>query len=396
MMAIQILLAVYAAAACAYWLWIARAMWLVRRGVPRLVDAHPPDPARWPRLSVIIPACNEADRIEPAARTLLAEDYPDLELVFVDDRSDDATGAIIDLLAAGDPRVKAIHIRELPDGWLGKVHALHRGFAQSSGEFVLLTDADIHFERGSLRKAVAYAAWERLDHLAALPELLPTAIFLDAMILMFLRQFMAAVRPWAVSDPRSTAYIGIGAFNLVRRAAFASTEGFEWLRMEMADDMGVGLLMKRSGKRCGVAGARGYLSLQWYRSLAEAARGAERGWSTVLRFSLARAVALAIVSLAIQASPVLALLPLAWDDVRPMGYAGIAVTAAFLLSALPLRGWGRRGMWLRAMASPLVAPVAAAAMLRAGILGWRRGGAMWRGTVYPNELLRAGARVKFP
>jgi hypothetical protein len=396
MPAIQILLILYAAAALAYWLLIARAMWLVRRRVPRLIDTQPPSPARWPRLSVIIPACNEADRIEPAARTLLAEDYPDLELVFIDDRSDDATGAIIDLLAAEDPRVKAIHIRELPAGWLGKVHALHRGFAESTGEMVLFTDADIHFARGSLRKAVAYAAWERLDHLAALPELLHTSFLVDAVILLFLRQFMAAVRPWAVSDAGSPAYIGIGAFNLVRREAFAATEGFEWLRMETADDMGVGLLMKRSGKRCGVVGARGYLSLQWYRTLGEAARGAERGWSTVMRFSLARAVALALVSLVIQASPVLALVPLAWEETRPIGCAGLAVTAAFLASVLPLRGWGRGGLWLRAFATPLVSPVVAVALLRAGILGWRRGGAMWRGTVYPSELLRAGARVKFP
>ena len=396
MMAVQVLLIAYIAAAFAYWLLVARAMWLVRCRVPRLVDAQPPEPARWPRLSVLIPACNEADRIEPAARTLLAEDYPDLELVFIDDRSSDATGAIIDRLAAEDPRAKAVHIRELPEGWLGKVNALHRGFAESTGELVLLTDADIHFARGSLRKAVAYAEAERLDHLAALPELLPTSLLVDAVILLFLRQFMTAVRPWAVSDPRSSAYIGIGAFNLVRREAFAATEGFEWLRMETADDMGVGLLMKTSGKRCGVAGARGYLSLQWYRSLAEAARGAERGWSTVMRFSLVRAIALALVSLLVQASPVLALVPLLWHDVGPIRYAGIAVTAAFLASALPLRGWGRRGLWLRAFATPLVSPVVAFALLRAGLLGWRRGGAMWRGTVYPNESLRAGARVKFP
>ncbi|MCX5684884.1 MAG: glycosyltransferase family 2 protein [Planctomycetota bacterium] len=395
MLAIQILLIVYFAAAFAYWLMIARAMWLVRRRVPRLIDSQPPSPARWPRLSVIIPACNEADRIEPAARTLLAEDYPDLELIFVDDRSDDSTGAIIDRLAAEDPRAKAIHIRELPEGWLGKVHALHRGFAESSGEFVLFTDADIHFAPGSLRKAVAYAAWERLDHLAALPELLHASFLVDAVILLFLRQFMAAVRPWAVSDPRSTAYIGIGAFNLVRREAFAATAGFEWLRMETADDMGVGLLMKTSGKRCGVAGARGYLSLQWYRTLGEAARGAERGWSTVLRFSLVRTAVLVLLSLLIQGSPVLALVPLAWDGLRPAGYAGLAVTAAFLASALLLRGWGRGGLWLRALATPLVSPVVAFALLRAGWLGRRRGGAMWRGTVYPSALLRAGARVKF-
>jgi hypothetical protein len=396
MVFIKVLLIAYFAGAVAYWLWTARAMRLVRRRVPRLVDARPPDPARWPRLSVLIPACNEADRIEPAARTLLAEDYPDLELVFIDDRSSDATGAIIDLLAAEDPRVKAVHVRELPEGWLGKVHALHRGFAESAGEWVLFTDADIHFARGALRKAVAYAEAERLDHLAALPELLPASFLVDTVILLFLRQFMTAVRPWAASNPRSPAFIGIGAFNLVRRAAFAATPGFEWLRMETADDMGVGLLMKTSGKRYGVAAARGYLSLHWYRSLGEAARGAERGWSTVLHFSLVRAAALALVSLLVQASPVLALAPLAWEETRPVGWAGLAVTAAFLASALPLRGWGRGGLWLRAFATPLVSPVVAFALLRAGWLGWRRGGAMWRGTLYPTEQLRAGARVKFP
>jgi len=394
MVLIKVLLIVYFAGAVAYWLWTARAMRLVRR-LPRLAEVQLPDRARWPRLSVLIPACNEADRIEPAARTLLAEDYPALELIFIDDRSDDATGAIIDLLAAEDPRVKAIHIRELPDGWLGKVHALHRGFAESSGEMVLFTDADIHFARGTLRKAVAYAEAEKLDHLAALPELQTSSFLLDATILLFMRQFLTVVRPWAVSDPKSTAYVGVGAFNLVRRAAFAATEGFEWLRMETADDMGVGLLMKTSGKRCGVVGARGYLSLRWYHTLTEAARGAERGWSTVLRFSLARTAMLAIMVLGVQASPLLALAPLFWDELRPVGYAGLAVTAAFVLTNLPVGGWGGKGLWLRWLATPLAAPFVAWAFLRAGYLGKRRGGATWRGKVYPNDLLRAGARVRF-
>ena len=391
---IQVLLLAYIAAAFAYWLLVGRAMWLVRRRVPRLADARPPDPARWPRLSVLIPACNEADRIEPAARSLLAEDYPDLELVFIDDRSDDATGAIIDRLAAEDPRAKAVHVRELPDGWLGKVHALDHGFAESTGEFVLLTDADIHFAPGTLRRAVAYAEAEKLDHLAALPELQPSSFILDATILLFMRQFLTVVRPWAVSDPKSTAYMGVGAFNLVRRAAFAATEGFEWLRMETADDMGVGLLMKTSRKRCGVVSAREYISLRWYHTLAEAARGAERGWSTVMRFSLARTAMLAAMVVGVQASPLLALVPLCWDELRPVAYAGLAVTAAFVLTNLPVHGWGGKGLWLRWMATPLAAPFVAWAFLRAGYLGRRRGGAMWRGKVYPNELLRAGARVK--
>ncbi|MCX5673257.1 MAG: glycosyltransferase, partial [Planctomycetota bacterium] len=144
MILLAVALAVYVLLGLAYWLAMAYGLVRTWRGVPRLEEVRPPEPAAWPKLSVIVPACNEADKIEPAMRTLLAEDYPDLEILAVDDRSTDATGDIIDRLAAEDPRVRAIHVKELPAGWLGKVHALDRGFQESRGRFVLFTDADVH------------------------------------------------------------------------------------------------------------------------------------------------------------------------------------------------------------------------------------------------------------
>jgi len=390
---IACLLAAYLAAALAYWLWAAYAMLRVSRGIPRMAEVAPPAPSRWPRLSVIVPAANEADKIEAAARTLLAEDYPDLQIILVDDRSTDGTGAIIDRLAAQDGRAMAIHITDLPDGWLGKVNALQTGLREATGEFVLFTDADIHFARGTLRKAVAYAAQERLDHLAAFPELWPTTVLLDAVIAAFIRQLFSLSRPWAVSDPKSRAFCGIGAFNLVRRTALDATPGLEWLRMETGDDMALGLLMKRSGARCGVIAAFGYLGLVWYRSIAEMARGAERGWATVLGFSFARAVVMALVMTGLELGPFLALLPLATEDFRIIGCGGIAVTAAYLATVFQAARWAGWTRLVPGLVGPLTAPLAAAMILRSAWLGRRRGGVVWRGTLYRDAQLRAGRRV---
>ena len=120
------------------------AVMLVRR-CPQLGQLYSPDPPSWPALSVVVPARDEARTIEPALASLLAQDYPGLEVVLVDDRSTDGTSAIIDRLAASNPQIAAVHVRELPAGWLGKVHALQRGFERARGDFVLFTDADIHF-----------------------------------------------------------------------------------------------------------------------------------------------------------------------------------------------------------------------------------------------------------
>src|SRR5438876_9454886 len=138
---------------------------LVRRrnAIPRL-----PAPARsvmLPRLSVVVPARDEASGIGRAVESLLAQDYPDLEIIVVDDRSSDATGAVLAKLAARDSRIRAIRVDQLPAGWLGKNHALWRGAESASGEWLLFTAADIVFAQGAVRRAVAYAVAEQLDHL---------------------------------------------------------------------------------------------------------------------------------------------------------------------------------------------------------------------------------------
>lgn len=397
MTVILVIVLVYAAVALVYWLLAAAALWRTMRRVPELAALQPAEPDVWPSVSVIVPACDEADKLGPAVETLLAQDYPDLELVLVDERSTDGTGAIIDAAAACDDRVKALHITELPHGWLGKVHALDQGFRASHGRFVLFTDADVHFEPRALRQAVAFCLERELDHLTAFPGLWPTWLVLDAAIALFIRQFVMIIRPWAVPDPDSKAFLGIGAFNLVRREAFEATEGFEWLRLEVGDDGGLGLMMKRSGARCGVVTAMGLVGLHWYRTLGEAARGAEKSFATASTFSLPRAIVTAVVTVLLELSPLLCALPLAF---RPLQLwcvlvGAVAVGAAYLLTAGLLGRWGR-GKYLTALASCLSVPLVAYAVVRAAVLGVRRGGLMWRETVYPTEQLRAGRRLTIP
>jgi len=395
MTVILVALTAYVALCLVYWLWMAYALHLMRRCAPSLSRLDAPEPHRWPRLSVVVPACDEADKFEPAVRTLLEEDYPDLEILLVDDRSTDSTGSAMDRLAAADPRVRVIHVAALPEGWLGKVNALNLGLKASHGEFVLFTDADVHFCRGTLRRAIALCCAARLDHLVVFPRLEPTHLLLDAALSVTVRQLIFLARPWGMNDPRSPRYMGVGAFNLVRRSAFDATPGFEWLRLEVTDDMGLALMMKRSGARCRIVSGFDNVSLHWYRTIGEAARGSEKGWASALSFSLSRAVLGVLILLAFELGPLLALLPLFSAQFRWIGFAGIAVFLVFLLSTLALSRWVG-GKFVQALAGPLAVPLMAAILVRAAFLGWKRGGVLWRGTLYPTRMLRAGKRVFFP
>ena len=192
------ILIAYVFIGCVYWLWMFVGTLRVVRAVPLLAASDAPPPQTWPKLSIVIPACNEAASLESALCSVLEQDYPELEIILIDDRSTDGTAAIVDRMAAADPRILAIHVEQLPEGWLGKVHALDLGAAKASGSWLLFTDADVHMAPGTLRRAIAYAAHHAIDHLAAVPDLWPSSLLVDANMALFCRTFTVALRLWAV------------------------------------------------------------------------------------------------------------------------------------------------------------------------------------------------------
>jgi glycosyltransferase involved in cell wall biosynthesis len=235
-----------------------------------------PAPAAWPRVSVVFAARNEAATVGAAVPTMLALDYPDWELIAVNDRSEDETGAILDRLATADARLKVLHVKTLPAGWLGKNHALADGAEMATGDWILFTDADIHFQPDVLRRAVAYARAHTLDHLAAVPSLTEApGHWLGICVNAFSYIFTAGLRPWRIPDPRSRAHGGVGAFNLVRTSTYRKLGGHVPIHLRPDDDIKLGKLMKSGGFSEFVLGA-GAISVSWYASVGEMIRGLEK------------------------------------------------------------------------------------------------------------------------
>lgn len=375
---------------CVAWLYLLAMSVRALRVMPRLDRLSPPDPPRWPKVSIVVPACNEVDTVEVGLRSKLAQDYPELELVAVDDRSTDGTGGVIDRLAAEDPRVVAVHLSHLPAGWLGKVHALSQGVRRATGEWILMSDADVRLAKNTVRQAVAWAEWRGLDFLAATPHLDSVSFAVDIVLSDFVRTMLPVAQTDKIEDPASPASLGAGLFNLVRRAAYEKSPGLEHLKLEVADDVGFGQMMKASGARCSLVNGNNLAQLAFYSSMRELTAGLEKAWGTVGRCSARRLIITSAVMLFVHLSPFLALLPFWPPWLRLLG--AVAVAANLTQALIANLAAGRR--MLPALLAPLGAVVLQLLSLRAGWLGVRRGGLVWRGTLYPNELLRSGMRWK--
>lgn len=389
----QILVVAVAGVGVLYWA-LTLANWLLTsRRVARLAELDPPAPARWPRLTVVVPACDEVATLEPSVRALLATEYSNLEVVLVDDRSQDGTGVLVDRLAAQDARVRAVHVTELPAGWLGKVHAMHRGAEKATGDWLLFLDADVHLSARALPRIVAWCEQRGLDFVSAVPTAEPATVMADAAVQVVLRLMLGAARLWAVEDPKSSAVYGLGVFLLARRSAFARTEGFPWLKLEVADDMALALLMKRSGARCAPLHAVGDVGIKVYEGAGQMVRALEKnGYAIMGRCSAARTVAFAAIVPAFELAFLAALLPVGIAGLPWLALAGGALSAAASIHCARYTGarpWAGL-LW------PVGVAVLCTAMVRAAVEGARQGGVVWRGTLYRSEELRAGIRVRFP
>ncbi len=367
--------------------WLAQLGLILRaRGALTRVAALPLE-ARptWPTVSVVIPARNEGAHVRAALEAKLADGYPALQVVLVDDRSTDDTGAQARAIAAGDARVSVVRVEALPEGWLGKVHALQRGLEQARGPWLLFSDADVHLAPGTLQRLVAFAEARGAEHVCALPQIVSRGPGVAIALAHFMRLVSTLFRPWAAEDPSSSAFIGVGAFNLFRREALERTAGLEWLKMEVGDDGALGLLLKRTGaKQVAVVGAEA-VSLEFYPSLRAMLRALEKNGATapwpLLLLGSAALVALELGWLAAAVAPT----PLAIG----VGVLGVVAGVA---------AQGLAASWLSLARWPALLPgsgmlLLGVAIARSALLAAVRGGVVWRGTFYPTATVRAGQRV---
>jgi hypothetical protein len=373
--------------------WL-RFAWLYRRvaSLPdlsrcpdQMADGRP-----WPKLSVVVACRNEAPNVRRALSSLLAQDYPAYEIVAVDDRSEDATGAILGELAQAHSALRVARVDALPPGWLGKTNALHQGAAAATGDWILFTDADVMFAPGALRRAIAWADRERLGHAVALPHFVAPGLFERAFVALFGFLLLMFMRPDELRRPGTRGHVGAGGFNLVRADAYRAIGGHQRLRLEVADDVKLGLVLRRSGVRQGCADSGGLVSVRWQPGFVATLRGllknffagAEYRWSETLR------VALSV--------PLATTLPAAYllgAGGAARSTAGVLLALAACLLAFALVGAAARqlagGSGFEGLLVPFIGPCLSGVALASALGATARGGIVWRGTLYPLADLKA-------
>ncbi|MBI3605785.1 MAG: glycosyltransferase [Nitrospirae bacterium] len=256
-----------------------------------LKETPPLEGEMFPRISLIIAARNEKKNIETALQSVLNQDYPELEVMIIDDRSTDGTSAIMDRIGKKYPNLKVFHVSELPDGWLGKNHALYSGAQKASGEFLLFMDADVVMEFSTVRRTLGYLIEKRLDHVTVFPELKLKGIWLNMVVGAFSIIFGLYTRPWKAKDPKSRHHIGIGAFNLVKAEVYRKVGTHQKIAMRPDDDMKLAKLIKKGGFRQDCLLGKGMIFVEWYSSLSGLVHGLEKNAFASVNYHLSAVIA---------------------------------------------------------------------------------------------------------
>lgn len=289
-----------------------------------------------PRVSIVIPARDEAAGIEATIRSHLAQDYPDFHVVVVDDCSCDETAAIVAAIAREEPRVTLVQGSEPPDGWLGKPYALWQGARAADGDRILFADGDVRYEPRALSEAVAVMEDRRLDLLAFFPRLEARGFWENVLmpylaVAVFLGLgFLAKVRRCPIA-------MGAGAGNLIRRRTYDAVGGHAALRDSVVDDVRLAGTAKRAGFRVAAFRAEDRVFVRMYEGFQGVWNGFTKnvawiysGFGGILLFGLT------VLLLAVSIAPALVLLLAASGVDVPK--SDVLLAAAIFASSVVLRG----------------------------------------------------------
>lgn len=389
----------------AFLCWVLALAWLWKGTEALLGMRHLPDlsrtnfenlptiaPHNGADLTVIIPARDEEAAIESCLRSLLASTGIKLQIIAVDDRSTDRTGRCMDAIAAetrasnSPHQLEVIHITELPAGWLGKPHALAIGAQRALAPWILFTDGDVLFAPCALELALREASALNTDHIVLLPTLIFRSPAERAVLAAMQALALWAVRLWKVSDPGAKDSMGAGGFNMIRRETYQEIGGFEGLRMEVLEDVFLGMRAKRAGFASRIVLGPDLVRIRWIQGGFAVIHLVEKNGFAVTRYRSLLHI------LACMAFSIDAILPIAaiafggWTTV-----AGILTYLGIFLAYQASRRVTRVPAWYAISFAPAVLLVTWA-FLRSMLLALTRGGILWRGTLYSLAELRRASR----
>ena len=306
----------------------------------RRFDQYPPA-ANYPSVSVLVPARNEAHNIAACVTSLLAQDYPDFEVIVLNDNSTDDTLQILARLARTDNRLKVIQGSPLPEDWLGKHWACNQLDRAATGELILFTDADTRHTPDMLRASVSALLAEHADLVTAFPRQ-EVVTWGERLLVPFICWATFTFIPLRLVQKLrwSALSITIGQFMLFRRAAYDAVGGYEAVKTDVVDDVCLGRRVISSGGEWRFMDGSRHVSCRMYRSFRETVGGLSKTLFAVFDYRIIPYIfAWLLLGLAIIEPVVELILHSVTSHIpsMPVQYAAVSVVLSFILWVITYR-----------------------------------------------------------
>ena len=338
-----------------------------------------PRTSRRPFVSILVPARNEEANIEACVKSLLAQDYPDFELIVLDDESEDATWSILCHLAAQDKRLRIIKGKELPAGWVGKSWACHQLSRAAQGEYLLFVDADTRHAPSMLGAAVDAALYYDAALVTAMPrERTESVSEMLTVPLMTWGTFSTLPLPLAFHSSLPALSITIGQFLLFRHDAYRRIGGHAAVAEHITEDMELGRLIKKHGFRWRMVDGGKVVDCRMYTNFSDAVNGISKSIFGALNYSVLLVLLFSMVLAALFCLPPL----LVAAHLAGYTLSRAVVSRAGTAIALALISWSAANIrfrlpWTATLLYPCIAALAIFIFLRSmifsmlGVMRWK-------------------------
>jgi len=341
--------------------------------------------ATAPLVSVLVPARNEARNIASCLRSLLRQDYPNFEVIVLDDGSEDATEAIVESLAREDlsRRLRIVSGQELPPGWLGKNFACHQLSLYAEGDYLLFTDADTVHGIRAISSSIAALEDTNCDFLSIFPRQITESLAERLAVPLMLLYVVGLLPTWLVRRSKNAAFSAAnGQYMFYRRAAYEAIGGHAAVREVILEDVIMGQRVKKAGFKQLLPDGTDTVSCRMYHSSLEVWNGFSKNIYAFFGFKLYWIILFLIINILVFIGPFFVVLA-GWITQRPANFTWLWLPLAQIVMAWLIRlgiavRFGFRGMDI------FLHPLSIIYMVFIAInsVRWRKRGVQWKGRIY--------------